>query len=154
MQWARRSPVVFAFYNLVTWGMGLPLGLLATVGFLWAGWKMLKGNWGKLALLWGWTGLYFAWQAPTFNPTMRYFLPIYPTLTILAAWLVNEIYHWGRNLSAERASNPLSRLWLFVQKRSAWLAWLVGGVVLISTFVYGFAFLSIYLRPNEPKFFG
>ncbi len=71
MQWARR-PVWFAWENMVRWGMGLPLGLLAWAGFLWVGWRILKGEWQKHALLWGWTGLYFTWQSLIFNPSMRY----------------------------------------------------------------------------------
>ena len=40
MQWARRS-FWFSGKNLVLWGLGLPLGVLAWGGFLWAGWRML-----------------------------------------------------------------------------------------------------------------
>ena len=44
LQWARRS-ITFSGKNLVLWGLGLPLGMLAWAGFLWAGWRMLKGDW-------------------------------------------------------------------------------------------------------------
>ena len=39
MQWARR-PIWFSFQNMVEWGLGLPLGILAWAGFLWAGWRL------------------------------------------------------------------------------------------------------------------
>ena len=29
---------------------------------------------------------YFMWQSISFNPTMRYLLPIYPALAIFAGW--------------------------------------------------------------------
>ena len=91
----------FALGNIVKWGLGLPLGLLAVAGFLWAGWRMLadlrlKGEWQKHAVLWAWTAFYFAWQSPSFNPTMRYFLLIYPTLVIFAAWALVRLYDMGQ----------------------------------------------------------
>ena len=40
MQWARR-PVWFSLQNMVVWGFGPPLGVLAWIGFLWVGWRLL-----------------------------------------------------------------------------------------------------------------
>jgi hypothetical protein len=48
------------------------------------GWRVVKGEW-KHALLWGWTAFYFIWQSLQFNPTMRYQLPVYPLLGMMAA---------------------------------------------------------------------
>ena len=86
LQWARRTHL-YSFENLTIWGLGLPLGILAWAGFLTMGWRMLKGEW-RHALLWGWTAFYFIWQSLQFNPTMRYQLPIYPLLAMMAAWFV------------------------------------------------------------------
>ena len=83
LQWARRSHL-YSFTNLTVWGLGLPLGILAWAGFLYMGWRILKGEW-RHALLWGWTAIYFFWQSLQFNPTMRYQLPIYPLLAMMAA---------------------------------------------------------------------
>ncbi|MGZ6347031.1 MAG: glycosyltransferase family 39 protein, partial [Anaerolineales bacterium] len=85
LQWARRTHL-YSFQNLTTWGLGLPLGILAWVGFLWMGWRMLKGDWRQHFLLWSWTAIYFVWQSLQYNPTMRYQLPIYPLLAMMAAW--------------------------------------------------------------------
>lgn len=60
LQWALR-PASFAWDNLVNWGLGLPLGLLASAGFLWMGWRILRGRWREYGLLWAWTGAYFLW---------------------------------------------------------------------------------------------
>ena len=89
LQWARRSHL-YSFTNLTLWGLGLPLGILAWAGFLYMGWRILKGEW-RHALLWGWTAFYFAWQSTQFNPTMRYQLPIYPLLAMMAAWFLFAI---------------------------------------------------------------
>jgi hypothetical protein len=89
LQWARRSHL-YSFENLTIWGLGLPLGILAWAGFLYMGWRIIKGEW-RHALLWGWTAIYFLWQSLQFNPTMRYQLPIYPLLVMMAAWFVFEL---------------------------------------------------------------
>jgi hypothetical protein len=89
LQWARRTHF-YSFTNLTVWGLGLPLGILAWAGFLLMGWRVFKGEW-RHALLWGWTALYFFWQSMQFNPTMRYQLPIYPLLEMMAAWFLFEL---------------------------------------------------------------
>ena len=167
MQWARR-PFTFALKNLTVWGLGLPLGLLAWAGFLWAGWRMLKGDWSRLALPWIWTVGYYVfqmWQSH-FNPSMRYFLPMYPTLVIFAAWLLVWLYDRHRTGGAiapgtggvsgglypppplhrtdggtgEGGYHPPLQFWRII-------AVLVGAFVLIYTLLYAYGFSRLYTRP-------
>ena len=134
LQWARR-PLTFSGENMLKWGLGLPLGLLAVAGFLWAGWRMLRhGEYQRHILLWGWGGFYFAWQSLQFNPTMRYQLPTYPMLAIFAAWAVFELYEHG-------VGHARARKWLKLG------AWVTGGLVLIATAAWAYAFAGIYARP-------
>lgn len=135
LQWARRSHL-YSFVNLTTWGLGLPLGILAWAGFLYMGWRIWKGEW-RHALLWGWTAAYFLWQSLQFNPTMRYQLPIYPLLVMMAAWFVFELagLHAG-----ESRRVPFRRV----------AAGLLGLTVIALTAIWAFAFHSIYLR-EEPR---
>ena len=135
LQWIRRTHL-YSFENLTIWGLGLPLGILAWIGFLWMGWRILKGEYKHL-LLWGWTAFYFAWQSMQFNPTMRYQLPIYPLLAMMAAWVLFEIA--GANAPVVNRSN--------LRKVSATV---LGLTVLTLTAVWAFAFQSIYLRA-EPR---
>jgi YYY domain-containing protein len=135
LQWARRSHL-YSFENLTLWGLGLPLGILAWAGFLLMGWRIFKGEWHH-ALLWGWTALYFLWQSLQFNPTMRYQLPIYPLLAMMAAWFVFELA--GSNVPKFKRLN-LSRI----------VAGIIGIAVVILTAIWAFAFHSIYIR-NEPR---
>ena len=100
LQWARRSHL-FSFDNLTIWGLGLPLGILAWIGFLVMLWRIIKGELQHL-LLWGWTAIFFAWQSMAFNPTMRYQLPIYPLLCMMAGWFV--IYLWDQAQKVDRRS--------------------------------------------------
>jgi YYY domain-containing protein len=140
LQWARRSHL-YSFVNLTTWGLGLPLGILAWAGFLLMGWRIFKGEWQHL-LLWGWTAFYFIWQSLQFNPTMRYQLPIYPLLAMMAAWFLFELPRLKRttdNGPQTLGSHLLSTV-------SA----LLGVAVLISTAVWAFAFQSVYMR-DEPR---
>ncbi len=147
LQWARR-PVWFSGQNLVLWGLGLPLGLLAWAGFVWAGWRLLadksaeKTEWRRHALLWGWTGFYFTWQSLAFNPTMRYQLPVYPALAIFAAWGVVQLWERGAARQASASSNAGS--WLVLHRLAALL---VGGAVLLATYAWAYAFTGIYTRP-------
>jgi YYY domain-containing protein len=130
LQWARR-PLTFAWQNMVQWGLGLPLGLLAWAGFMWMGVRMLKGEWRKYALLWGWTLLYFAWQSLNFSRSMRYQLPVYPALAIIAAWAIFA-------------------LWSQRSERVQWRRWLAAGlgiVVVGATLAWAAAFSQIYTRP-------
>ena len=132
LQWARRTHL-YSFDNLTRWGLGLPLGILAWAGFLWMGWRMLRGEWRQHILLWGWTALFFIWQSLQYNPNMRYQLPVYPFLAMIAAWAV---FDWARPR-------------LPAMKRFDWrkiMAVTAGVLVLLATAVWAFAFSSIYLR--------
>lgn len=133
LQWARRSHL-FSFKNLTLWGLGLPLGVVAWLGVLSMGWRILRGEWQRHGLLWGWTVLYFTWQSLQFNPTMRYQLPIYPLLALMAAWFVLESGGW---LSAPRAR----RYW-----RGA--AWTLGALALLGTALWAWMFTRIYTREH------
>ncbi|HLO13863.1 MAG TPA: DUF2298 domain-containing protein, partial [Anaerolineales bacterium] len=135
LQWARRSHL-YSFTNLTLWGLGLPLGILAWAGFLLMAWRILRGEW-RHALLWGWTAFYFLWQSLQFNPTMRYQLPIYPLLVMMAAWFIFEL--------ASLNVRPFKRF-----NFSTVAASLLGITVIILTGIWAFAFHTIYLR-DEPR---
>jgi YYY domain-containing protein len=140
MQWARR-PIWFSFQNMVLWGLGLPLGILAWAGFLWAGWRIWKGDWRNHILPWGWVAFYFTWQSLQFNPTMRYQYPIYPFLAIFAAWALVAIYERGRGASWNDGQRGRRPSWGRV------LALIAGASVLLVTFAYAVAFTRIYTSP-------
>lgn len=131
LQWARRTHL-YSFENLTVWGLGLPLGILAWAGFLLMGWRILKGEHRHL-LLWGWTAFYFTWQSLQFNPTLRYQLPVYPLLCMMAAWAVFELA--GFNVQTFKHSNLRT---IFAS--------ILGITVLTLTAAWAFAFQSIYLR--------
>ncbi len=138
LQWARR-PLWFSGQNMILWGLGLPLGILAWVSFIGMGWRMMRrGEWNKHIVLWGWTMVYFTWQSFNANPTMRYQLPVYPMLAIIAAWGIFGLWDWVQQHDFEKQG---AKSW-----RGAGVI-TIGVVILAATFAWAFAFTRIYTRP-------
>ena len=141
LQWARRS-FWFSGYNLLAWGLGWPLGILAILGLVYMGWRIIKGEWKEHVLLWGWTCAYFVWQSTQWNPTMRYQLPIYPLLALLAAWFIfNGPRFWKDISSADVLRKPS------VLVRLAYFS--LAFVVLVATIGWAYAFTRIYTRDHS-----
>ncbi len=151
VQWANRAPIIFPLINIIFWGMGVPLGLAAWSGWAWAAWQTFitpyrRNRRGKVLdwisdvaksrylVIWVWVSGYFFWQATQWVKSIRYFLPIYPALVILAAAGLIALWDWAR--TAKHA--PLWR----------GLAAVLIGVVVIGSFAWAWAFTEIYRQPN------
>ncbi len=163
-QWVERLNYAYPWWNMVAWGMGLTLGIIATLGLGWAiyrqvrGWRISPWAWAlpvgvlvvatlqgapitglwlacgsALAFFWlradrptpplwvllpAWVVIFFGLTGGIHQMTMRYYLPLYAVLTILAAWFV-------------------------LQWRSRTLA----GALLAATVLWAFAFTNIYREP-------
>lgn len=132
IQWARRS-FWFPLKNLVFWGLGLPMGLLAAGGLLTMACELFSGGKREFVLLWIFTILYLIWQALRWNPTMRYFLILYPVLAVFAAWMIGYIIKILGGLKRKKT-------WVLI----------VGALILAfitSTILAPIAFLNIYKQP-------
>jgi YYY domain-containing protein len=140
LQWANRS-IFFGGINMVLWGLGIPFGILALMGYLWMGWRILRGEWKEHLLLWGWTGFYFAWQSLQMNPTMRYFMPVYPLAAMMAAWFLVRLAH-TRVASRPRADGEMRSFSLRP------IAIGIGVTVLLLTAAWAYAFTRIYTRDH------
>lgn len=155
LQWADRSKL-FSFQNLSLYGIGVPFAILAWSAVIYYAvllfgylrrflqdrdlFALVRGLNPGLLLIWGWTVVYFLWQSMSFNPTMRYQLPIYPTLAVLAAWLLSDLWTY-----------PRQRLgWLKFRKPRAWRAgvFALGTICVLLTLAWAFAFTRIYIRPE------
>jgi YYY domain-containing protein len=103
-QWANRTPFVFPFVNMVVWGMGLPLGIAAWVGWAFAALQVIRCLTSRVdgaavrahLLPVAWIGGLFLWQGMQYVQSMRYLLPIYPMLAMMAAWLLWWLVDWAR----------------------------------------------------------
>jgi YYY domain-containing protein len=156
-QWASRIPFLFPLQNMIVWGMGVPLGVVAWLGWAlagchmlhaaWAGWN--AGNWRlprrQLAHLipWSWIAFYFAWQGGQFGMTMRYYLLLYGMLALFAAWLLVRIVDCKLQIAdwVGRKSTIYN-----LQSTIRWLPLLV---VVLGTLGWAFAFTRIYTQPHS-----
>ncbi len=148
--WTNRS-VQYAWVNMVLWGMGLPLGLIAWFGWGWAGYRIWKGEWRKHLFPFVWILGYFIWQNMQFWRYMRYFLPIYPFLILFAAWALYEIAIKTKQQRIRiREIGKDVRLQITGMKEN-WqglVSILIVMTVVVGTFAYAFAFTRIYSRPH------
>ena len=137
-QWTDRAPVLYMLQNLVLWGQGLPLGLA-----VWAGWGLMawelwrRRRWQHL-LPWAWMSFTFFYQSIQFVKPMRYLLPIYPTMALVAAYGLVALW--------DRAKRPGRRAII----PAAWrrpLAETIVAVVVVGTAIWAAAFTGIYTRP-------
>lgn len=128
-QWAGRTPYLFPLSNIVLWGTGIALGLTAIWGWVWSGYRLVFGRLGAMRniLLFIWILVYFGWLGRNWVSTMRYFLPLYPVMALLAAWALVELVRRAQNA-------PIRRTVAVV---------LMSGVVLF-TFLWAMMFTNIY----------
>jgi len=126
-QWTNRAPIWFPWLNIVVWGLGLPLGLAAWAGWAVAGIDLARGQRCHFVLWLGFT-LLFLYLSTRWVKTMRYFLPLYPLLAILAAY-------------------GLSRLWRSASLHTHRLGLALTAVVVAGAALWAAAIFGIYLRP-------
>ncbi|MEN4011737.1 MAG: phospholipid carrier-dependent glycosyltransferase [Bellilinea sp.] len=137
-QWAARPAILFPLVNMVMWGMGLPLGLTVWAGFLVASWGALRRGllWRAHLLPLIWVGGYFLFMGTRWVKSIRYFLPIYPLLALLAAWLLLHLWHSARQAERGRRWRSLAA--------GALIAIVLGGTLLwADTFVS-----AVYRQPH------
>ncbi len=143
-EWVGRTSYIYPLVNIVMWGMGIPLGVAACAAFLWAAWRILRKRETLNLILVGWVGIYFLYWGRAFNPTMRYFLPIYPALIVLAAWGLTELWKFTRSegfhaFLARRAPRLRSPVMLLMR---------VAVVAVVGlTALWALAFTNIYRQP-------
>uniref|UniRef100_A0A7C4Q553 Phospholipid carrier-dependent glycosyltransferase n=1 Tax=Bellilinea caldifistulae TaxID=360411 RepID=A0A7C4Q553_9CHLR len=140
-QWAARPAILFPLMNMVVWGMGLPFGLTAWLGFGLAGWQVLrKGLLYRAHLIpLVWVGGYFLFMGTRWVKSIRYFLPIYPLLALLAAWLLWQVWQSAGNGGRGAGRLPVRRL-----AAGGLMFFVLGG-----TLIWADAFVSaVYRQPH------
>ncbi|MFN5341227.1 MAG: DUF2298 domain-containing protein [Roseiflexaceae bacterium] len=155
-QWAARPRYVFALYNMVFAGMGAPLGVAAWLGFVVAGYYLLRRRMMEHLIPWTWVLFFFGWQGGLFLMTMRYYLPIYGMLTIFAAWLVvhlasyrltvfNKLMHWMWQPGDTQLHFPRA---LAIARGVSYMVVVPMLVVTIGALAWGYAFTRIYTEDH------
>jgi YYY domain-containing protein len=132
LQWTDRTPIVFPWINMVFWGMGLAAGLAAWFGFLWALWRIIRArpDWLAHVLPVVWAGSYFLFMSTRWVKSIRYFLPIYPFLFILAGWALIALWQRAGKKVVGRAGAGVAII-----------------VVVGSTLLWANSFMDIFRQP-------
>jgi YYY domain-containing protein len=94
VQWVDRTPLLMPWSNMVLYGMGLAAGLAAWGGLAWALWRIGRSrpDWPLLLIPVAWSSGYFLFMGIRWVKSVRYFLPIYPALLLLAAWALLTLW--------------------------------------------------------------
>ena len=120
-QWLARAPWLFPLNNILLWGLGPALGLAALAGTLWATLRLLQRRPEALRNLLPvvWVLGFFGLLGGGWVASMRYFLPLYPALALLAAWCLCALLRrvdragWRRSLALAAMAAVLALTWLW-----------------------------------------
>ena len=142
-QWAGRTNYVYELKNMIVWAVGVPLGITAWLSWLAMGIMYMRKAWRptvtKWLVPWLWVTLYFGWQGGLPLKSMRYLLPIYGMLMLLAAWGLVSLVRWAREAQKPRIFRRVPLLY-------AAYGWSIA--VVIVTMLWGWGFSRIYDRPH------
>ncbi len=131
-QWIGRTPLLYPLTQMALYGMGLTAAIAAWLAFFWAAWRTVTGkrNWRTHLIPVSWIAVYFLFMGTRWVLTMRYFLPIYPALFLLASWALVAL--WQR-----AGSNQTRRI----------IAGFAIAAVIIPSVLWAFAFIEVYRQP-------
>ncbi|MCY4063699.1 MAG: DUF2298 domain-containing protein [Chloroflexi bacterium] len=112
-QWLARSALVYVSKDLLLWGMGLSFGALGCFGWFWATYRVLRNRPAATAnlTLIIWIAGYLLWMGRLWTLTMRYYLPLYGAMAVMAGWCLYELCRYAK---LHRRSLPIT-------------SWLLGG---------------------------
>jgi len=138
-QFAGTTPYVYEAQNMLFWGMGLMLGLAALAGFLWLCWRVWKRDAGPWLVVLSWVVVYGVITGGFYVKYMRYMLPIYPFLTLMAASILIALLKFSR----ERVKDARTKSYIAIILPYAAIV-----AVLAGTMFQGLALLNVYSQPN------
>jgi hypothetical protein len=124
---------------MVLWGMGLVLGIAACIAFCWFIWRVCRGKFDGWLVILSWIVVYGAVICSFYVKFMRYMLPVYPLLTLMAAALLTS--------AMPSFSDRWATLKSFTRGFSV-LRWVGIVLVLAGTLFQGLALLNVYSAPN------
>lgn len=103
-QWLARPALIYPLKDMLFWGMGLAFGALAWFGWCRAAYRLLRRRRGStdLLLIIIWVGAYFLFMSRLTAMNMRYFLPLYGALAVLASCC---LYDWLAQANARGRSS-------------------------------------------------
>jgi len=138
-QFVGTIPYIYELQNMVLWGMGLLLGVVVCIAFCWFIWRVSRLKIDSWLVLLSWVIVYGAIVGSFYVKFMRYMLPVYPLLALMAAALLTS--------TIPAFSERLANLKFFT-KRLPVLRGSVIVLVLGGTLFQGLALLNVYSVPN------
>jgi len=150
-QFAGTIPYAYEAKNMLWWGMGLLLGLAAGAGIVWAGmqlWRRKASEFAGWLVVLSWILVYGAITGSFFVKFMRYMLPVYPFLTLLAAAVLVSFTRLTWKQVSEVAENGTLRK-PSTRERVVRIA-SISAIMLVlgGTLFQGLALLNVYSQPN------
>ncbi len=139
-QFAGTIPYVYQVQNIVIWGMGLLAGISAVLGVFWFLWQSRRVEYRLWLIVLSWIIIYTAITGGFYVKFMRYMLPIYPALSVVAAaalFMLGEKLRTLEQHSFARFKHLASLLRVGIL-----------GLVLVGTIFQGLALLNVYSAPN------
>jgi 4-amino-4-deoxy-L-arabinose transferase-like glycosyltransferase len=146
-QFAATTPFIYQAENMVLWGMGLTLGLAAIAGFLWLCWRVWKRDAGSWLVVLSWVIVYGAITCSFYVKFMRYMLPLYPFLTLMAANVLIAFLMFSHERVKSLNSSDVSSSSL-INAFVKFLPYAMIVIVLAGTIFQGLALLNVYSDPN------
>ncbi len=141
IQWINRPPYIFPLRGIFFWGYGIPLSLATAGGMVLAAVHLVRRRdfTGLLPLIWIFFLFWFI--ARGFTPTIRYFLPIYPTMAIMAAFGILSLWDAARDGSIAKALPArVAALRPYVRPAGQ----VIAAAAVVGAFVWAYAFLGVY----------
>jgi 4-amino-4-deoxy-L-arabinose transferase-like glycosyltransferase len=152
-QFAGTVPYVYELQNMVLWGMGLTLGLAGLAGLLWLSAHTLKTLRSRRLDAWlvllSWLLVYGLITGSFYVKFMRYMLPLYPFLSLLAAVVMRRLLEWQQQRVSE-PTLPVQSIWRrpALRRSVGYLGAALVALVLAGTIFQGLALLNVYSEPN------
>jgi 4-amino-4-deoxy-L-arabinose transferase-like glycosyltransferase len=145
-QFAGTIPFLYQAQNVVFWGMGLALGLAVVAGFIWLAWRIWKRNAGLWLVVLSWVMVYGALTGSFYVKFMRYMLPLYPFLTLIAASALIAFVRYS--YTKAEGENTQVAMSAFIRSLVKILPYAGIVIVLLGTMFQGLALLNVYSQPN------
>jgi hypothetical protein len=148
IQYAGTLPFLYSVWQTALWGLALPLGLVAWLGFAATFFHWLRRGPWRDALILAWAGPYLILTGLLYAKHLRYMLPLVPLLSIMAAGLLGSLPRaWSREArSMEEGGTPRSARRPRVGFPSP--VGLASGLLVISSAAYALLFAGIYGSPH------
>lgn len=138
VQWVGRRAYLYPLQNMLLWGLGVPLGLAAFAGVVYAAYRIWRKRDLWLALPLGLLVMFVGLYGFRFATFARYFEPAYPAAVLLAAFALTRGAEWARRRRSAGRLNAVAFA----------LAVAPSAVVLLSA-LWALAFAHIYSEPHS-----